>query len=135
MIKTLLKTTKTSKVLRQFGLLIGGLLGGYALLPLLWHGGSVKVWIMPISVGVVGISIFRPDFLALFYALWMAIGRMAGYVNNRIILSVIYYCVFTPFGLWRRLLRRDVLDRNFNTCSTYRVTKKSRPSTHMAHVF
>jgi hypothetical protein len=45
------------------------------------------------------------------YIVWMKFARILEWVNTRIILSVIFYLIFTPLGLVMKLLGKDLLDR------------------------
>lgn len=45
---------------------------------------------------------------------WMAFASALGWFNTRLILGVVYYVVFTPAGLLRRLAG-DPLDRRLRT--------------------
>jgi hypothetical protein len=38
--------------------------------------------------------------------LWMKLARLVGTVNTMVLLTVIFFVVFTPMGMIRRLLRR-----------------------------
>ncbi len=60
-----------------------------------------------------------------FHALWMRGAAALGYVNSRVLLSLMYYGVFTPYGLVSRLARRDpLLRRRSATQESYWVERK-----------
>ena len=40
----------------------------------------------------------------------MKFAESLGWINTRIILSIIFYLIFTPYGLVARLLGKDLLD-------------------------
>jgi len=42
---------------------------------------------------------------------WMNLARGLGYVNSRIVLSLLYYVVITPTGILTRMLGHDPLER------------------------
>ncbi len=46
---------------------------------------------------------------------WMVVARAIGWFNARLLLSLVFYCIFTPIGLVMRLMRRDPLQRQFNS--------------------
>lgn len=46
-----------------------------------------------------------------FYDGWMAIVGRFAFVQNLVILSLVYTLLIGPFGLGARLLRRDLLDK------------------------
>ena len=47
----------------------------------------------------------------------MKLGFFLGYIISPLILGIIYFGIFTPFGLFLRLLGRDELDLNKNKFS------------------
>ena len=51
----------------------------------------------------------RPVWLA-FFRLWMKLAEGMGWVMTRVVLSVFYFLVLTPFGLGRRLMGKPTLD-------------------------
>jgi hypothetical protein len=46
-----------------------------------------------------------------FHTLWMQLAAALGYVNSRILLSLMFYGVFMPYGLFSKLFGRDPLNR------------------------
>ena len=54
-------------------------------------------------------AIILPKTLKLFYLAWMRFAFVLGWVNTRIILILMFYLIFTPFGLLMRLFRVDLL--------------------------
>jgi len=39
--------------------------------------------------------------------LWMRFARLLAAVNNAILLTILFYCIITPLGLIRRLVRKS----------------------------
>jgi hypothetical protein len=99
--------------LRRFGLTVGGvflLLGcvswwrAHEIAPrVLWALGAPLV-----TLGLIAPSLLRPVERA-----WMAMAEVLGYVNARIILSLVYFVVVTPIG-WIRRWRDDPLNRRMH---------------------
>lgn len=82
------------------------------------------------SIGAGSLGIFLIATAALssrwserFYSGWMKLGAALGYVNSRVLLSVMYYLVLTPVGTFRRTLGRDPLVRRGPRQRTYWVTR------------
>jgi len=46
------------------------------------------------------------------YFIWMGFATIIGWVNTRLILIILFYLVFSPFGLVMKLFRHDPLSRN-----------------------
>ena len=126
----------TPRDLRRFAFLTGGIFVGlFAGVPLLRHH-PVPVW--PCVVGGVLVlwGIAAPGTLGPVYRLWMIIGRALGYVNSRILLSVVFFVLVTPIGLITRLFGYDplLLSRS-KGASTYRKNCAPRDITHMKEPF
>jgi hypothetical protein len=113
--------------LRQFGLLMGGLLMLFfgLLIPWLWSF-SYPQW--PWIVGGVFIvwGLTLPRSLGPVYRLWMWIGGIFGWINTRILLGFVFYFIVLPTGLLVRLFGKDPMARSFDpNAASYRV--KSTP--------
>ena len=70
------------------------------------------------------IALLVPVAARAFHHLWMGIAGVLGYVNSRILLSLLYYGVFTPVGLVRRLFGRDPMKRRGSAQSSYWITRE-----------
>ena len=55
-------------------------------------------------------SITIPFILKPIYWLWMFLGTIFGWVMTRLILSILFYTVFTPIGLILKLFGKQFLD-------------------------
>ena len=128
------KTEKaTSTELRHFGLLFSLILVALFGVTLPWlFDTRWPAW--PWSVGGVmtTLSIVWPQGLAPVYRIWMRFGLIAGFVNTRIIMFLLYYGVFAPVALLMRIAGRDALARRtYNEeMSSYRVNSTRRPKDH-----
>ena len=131
----MMKTRTDIKQLRSFGLMVGGVFVAIGSWPLLF-GEAPRWW--PILLGglLVLLGAVMPKILDLPFRGWMFVGHIMGWVNTRIILGVVFYCLVTPMGLVMRLLgkksMRSVFEQNLET---YRVIKTARPSSHLKHQF
>ena len=128
------KTDKvTSTELRQFGFLFSLILVALfgVILPWLF---DVRWPVWPWSAGgvMMTLAIAWPPGLAPIYRIWMRFGLIAGFVNTRIIMFLLYYGVFVPVALLMRITGRDALARRtYNEeMSSYRVTSTRRPKDH-----
>jgi hypothetical protein len=55
--------------------------------------------------------LFLPSLTRRFHVAWMKLAGALGYVNSRILLSLVFYLLFVPYNLVMRCLRRDPLNR------------------------
>lgn len=115
--------------LRKFGFLMASILGILlgTLVPYFKAGNfNQSLILIGAAFGMVGL--IYPLALKPVFQVWMAIGHILGWINSRIILSLIFFLIFTPIGLVRRLLGRDSLSlRAGEKSNTYRQVS-SNPS-------
>jgi len=64
-----------------------------------------------------------------FHRGWMRLAAALGHVNSRVLLALVYYGLFVPYGVVSRLARRDPLDRRSPPRESYWV---ERPRTRQA---
>lgn len=124
------------KQLRSFGFIVGG---GFALIgvgPMIFRHEGPRLWAFAITAPLVVLALVAPRLLRLPYKGWMAIGHVLGYVNTRIILSVMYFTIFMPAGLLMRLFGKDPMRRTIDkSAKTYREVREPRPREHMTRMF
>ena len=82
-----------------------------------------------VAVLLVIIGLFVPVAARGFHRVWMGIAGVLGYVNSRILLTILYYLLLTPYGLISRLFGRDPLDRRGPSRDTYWVKRKETRQT------
>jgi hypothetical protein len=110
--------------LRRFGLLVGGVLMGLfgLALPLL-RRRHLPIWPWPPGALLVLVALAAPEGLRLFHRYWSLLGRVLGWFNTRVILTVVFFVIFAPAGLILRLLGKDPIARRRDaTARSYRVT-------------
>jgi multisubunit Na+/H+ antiporter MnhG subunit len=56
-------------------------------------------------------ALSAPYLLKGLYITWMHIAFILTWINTKIILAIIFYIIFTPIGLFMRLLKFDLLER------------------------
>ncbi len=121
--------------LRQFGLLMGGIFALIGLSPLLLGGTLPHIWAGGLAVILIGSALVWPRMLAPLYRIWMQLAQALGWINTRIILSLVFYGLVTPLGLLGRG-RTDSLRLRFDSqADSYRVHKQCRPASHMLRQF
>ena len=101
--------------LRSFGLLMGGLLSVIA--TVLFY--KEKMTAFAVFGGIAGIFLFsalvRPKILAGVYSRWTKFADIIGRFNAKVILSLIYGIVFTLMRALLFVLRKDPLQRKFDS--------------------
>lgn len=71
------------------------------------------------------IGLWLPAAARRFHVFWMKIAVFLGHVNSRILLTLIYYGAFTPYGLISRLVGRDTLKRRGAALNSYWIERKT----------
>ena len=124
------------KQLRHFGLIVGGIFAAIGLWPVLFRAQGPRLWALALAVALVVPALVLPRSLTYVHRGWMAVGEALGWINTRIILSVIFYALVTPMGILMRRFGRDPMQRRFEPdATTYRVPKSSRTAAHMTRQF
>ena len=127
--------------LRKFGLMFGlilVLLFGL-LIPLVRHGigpgMSFAAWpVWPWLTGaVVGAwALLHPRSLTLLHGPWMKFAQVAQWVNTRIIMLLMFYCMILPIGLLLKLFGKDSLNLKFDAkLDSYRIRQTAQEKDHM----
>lgn len=126
----------TTKDLRQFGLIVGGVFSVIGLWPVLFRNEDPRLWALVLGGTLIVLGLVMPQSLKQIHYGWMKIGHVLGTINTRIILGIIYYGLVTPMGMVMRLLGKDPMRRLFvQDATTYRVVRAARPRHHMRHQF
>jgi hypothetical protein len=110
-IRTQIRNLKTSrKELRNFGIILFFI---FVLIAGLMFWRAKSSWLILFCIGLLFlfIGLVRPSFLKSFYRVWMAWAFVFGWVMTRIILTISFFVIITPMGLFlRKVLRKDLLD-------------------------
>ena len=110
-----------TKELRNFGLLIGfcfPIIIGWIIPILTRH--NFRFWTLILGLIFILISIISPKFLNYPYKFWMKMGDILGWINGRLILTIIYVIIVVPLGLFMKFFKYDPLRSKFNNLRSYR---------------
>jgi hypothetical protein len=139
LIKTIaaaIETPPASGELRRFGLLLGGVAAIIGVWPLVFRGEPPRLSVLAVAAMLLLLGAAWPSVLRPLHKVWMVFGHILGWMNTRILLSVIFYGMVTPIGCIRRLMRSDPMNKAFMIDqTTYRVPKHQRPRGHMKFQF
>lgn len=126
----------TTKDLRQFGLIVGGVFLVIGLWPFVVRSEDPRLWATVMGIALMVLGAVVPQSLKQIHFGWMKIGHVLGTINTRIILGVIFYGLITPMGLVMRLMGKDSMHRALvQDAVTYRVVRAPRPRRHMRNQF
>jgi len=121
------------KELRKFGLIFGAIIAGLFGLLLPWIFETAWPSWPWILAGIFWVwSLVHPASLFFIYRNWLKFGHVAGWINTRIILGVLFYIVFFPAGILMRLLGKDPMCRDLDrTKDSYRIVSSSLDKDHI----
>jgi hypothetical protein len=92
--------------LKKFGFIIGSVLIGFGLFPLL-KSKEPGVHFLLLGVLFFIIAFVSPSLFSPVYKLWMRVGHLLGKINSFIILSIVFYVFFTPMSLAMKLFEKE----------------------------
>ena len=124
----------TKQDLRKFGLLFGSLVIALfgLLIPALVGSLLQKLWPWYLGGSVILLALVWPPILKPLYHAWMKFGEVAGWINTRIILLILFYVVVFPVGLVMKLFGADPLHRKAEPeAQSYRVLREAVDKKHM----
>jgi len=119
--------------LRSFGFITGGLTPVIFGLLLPWlFGHDFPKWPWIVSGTLLVWTLVLPKSLKPVYRVWMTIGLILGWINTRIILSIMFYLIILPTGVIMRLFGKDPMARTMlREQKSYRVTSTVPDKNHM----
>lgn len=99
--------------LKKFGIVMGVAFLVLTLLTFIKHKHITMLF--PAISGTFFIIAFTvPALLKPIYIFWMKLALVLGWINTRLILSVLFYLIFTPIGIGMKLFGADLLDRKID---------------------
>ena len=118
--------------LRKFGWMVGGVALGLAVV-VAWRNGWTWTALATVASSIGGALVefgtVLPRVLRPVYLVWMGLAFVLGFVMTRVILTLAFVLVFTPVGLFFRLIRRDVLaQRPDPEAESYWIARDTGPS-------
>jgi len=112
------------KDLRQFGIVLGMILGAFGSIHFLRHHQSAYKWFFSFSASSFIFGIFFPLKLKSVFTVFTKIAHVVGWINTRIILTAVYYVILTPIGLVMRIFGKDILSLKIDkSAESYWITR------------
>src|SRR5262249_42888207 len=135
-LSSLMPEPKSPRQLRSFGFIVAGGFAVIGIFPAVLRGHNVRVWALALSAALVFPALVRPAVLRPFFRVWMLVGHGLGWINTRIILSLLFFIVFTPIAFVMRVAGRDSMARDSaHDVASYRRPKAARPASHLRRQF
>lgn len=112
---------------KGFGLVFACVFFLYGASPLL-HGEIVHGWSFAVGAFFLGAAFLAPKILEVPNTLWIKFGYLLGHVVSLIVLSLLYFAVFTPLGMLLRLCGKDVLElKRQSSLASYWKPRTEKP--------
>jgi len=126
MISEELKNINSSnKELRKFGVLIMVILVIIGLV-MLYKDKPYTTWYFSIAVLILIVSFLLPILLLPFQKIWMGFAVIMGWIMTRLILSVLFYVIFTLIRIVGGLFGKKFLDLKIDhNAQSYWIIKKA----------
>ena len=131
------KTEKPGAGGRSFGLAFGGLFVVVSLFRA-WRGHPQAAIAFAVAALVMlSIAFAAPRLFDAPNRAWMRFARALGWVNSRILLSLLFFIVITPYGALQRLVGRDRLGRKWRgaTPAWTPAPERLRDPKHYEHLY
>lgn len=103
------KIKGTTKELRSFGLVVGGVflaIGAF----LLWRDRESYMYFLAPGAALAVLGLLHPVLLRPLHKIWMAIAVILGWFMTRLILIALFYLVITPFALIAKISGKRFLE-------------------------
>jgi hypothetical protein len=91
-----------------FGLVFAVFFALVAVLPIV-RGHAIRLWALPFSALFLLAALAAPKILTPLNRAWTALGSLLHAVVNPLVLGILFYLVFTPFGWVLRRMGKDFL--------------------------
>ncbi len=113
---------------RQFGY-VGCVFFVLIATPFFWKGRAARGYVCTgISVFFIVFTFVSPRLMKIVYRGWMAVVGVIGWVNRQILLSLVFFLLFTPTALVLRLIGRDYMNRKFDpSAESYWMPREGGP--------
>jgi hypothetical protein len=121
------------RTLRVFGATMAAffILIFVVILPWLFDG-NIPFWPWLIAAILLIWSLVHPKSMSSLYWGWMRFGGVLGWINTRIILTILFFLLVVPTGIMLRLLNKNPLNMSRSEDSnSYRVKSKKQMKEHL----
>ena len=102
----------SKKDLKSFGLTLAA---AFSLLSVFfWWKAKEFPWVIfPLAFFFLFFGLLRPSFLKAPHKIWMTLALLLGWAMSRVLLTVVFYLVLMPIGLFLRWTGKDILKMNW----------------------
>lgn len=110
---------------RSFGLVFAAVFAVIGLFPL-WRGADARWWALAVGALFLAGAIAYPALMAPLNRLWFKFGMLLGRVMEPVIMTLLFFIVFTPFALLARAVKGELLPLKFDkNARTYWIVREN----------
>lgn len=109
---------------RGFGLAFSLIFLMAGVLPLI-AGHPARWWSLLVAVLFFSVALIAPHVLAPLNTLFMKVASIVSHIVNFAIMAVLFYFLFTPYGVVMRLFGKRLLQIGYDRGATYWVKRQS----------
>ena len=113
---------------RSFGIVFFIVFLIIALYPLINNEG-IRIWSIIISLVFLILGLIDSKILSPLNKLWFKFGILLGKIISPLVMGIIFFLVVTPIGILMKILKKDLLNLNYNNNKTYWIEKNEPKST------
>ncbi|HEX8847816.1 MAG TPA: SxtJ family membrane protein [Pyrinomonadaceae bacterium] len=129
MTKTLKLSEVTNAQARKSALVVACVLSLIAAWSFYRGRMTVVIVLGSLAGALVLMALLLPALARRFHVLWMKLAGVLGYVNSRILLSLVFYLIFVPYSLVMRVIGRDSLNRRKARRESYWIPRETTRQT------
>jgi len=118
---------------RSFGIVFFIVFLFFSLYPLI-NEENIRIWSLLISLIFFILGILNSRILTPLNKLWFKFGTSLGKIVTPLIMGIIFFFAVTPIGILMKLLKKDLLNLQFNKKNSYWVDK-NEPKSRMKNQF
>lgn len=87
---------------------------------------NIRVWSLVLCLVFLTITIIKPNKLIFFHRLWIKFGILLGRIISPIVMSLVFFGVVTPIGIFLKILKKDIMGLKKNN-SSYWINRHKKP--------
>jgi len=118
---------------RSFGIVFFIVFIIIALYPLL-NADGIRIWSILVSLIFLILGLINSKILSPLNKLWFKFGILLGKIISPLVMGIIFFLVVTPIGILMKILKKDLLNLNYNNNKTYWI-EKNEPKSKMKNQF
>ena len=85
----------------------------------------IRIWSIIVSLVFLTVTIIKPNLFTFLNKLWIKFGILLGKIISPIVMSLVFFFVVTPIGIFVKILKKDVMSLKRGAPS-YWITREDK---------